>query len=250
MKMRALKKIKQIKIKPLEKVILRLNFSEDFNLKISKAGFLAEQLNNFFPKEPNLVLLPLLKPGLVIDIPPMGPLRFNDDTQNSIEFGKNYLIFIFNEYYNWDELINKILQILSVLIEILELKHIIEIQLTYKDIFILPKQDFRFKDYFTLSVKIPENWDILPHDMIIGIVPYQKDNIKIILRLRNAKVDSEEDLGFSFETVYINRDTLIDLKDNDLKKVLTYAHDFLEQYFIELLTEEYQNKLGIEIEFD
>lgn len=246
--MRILKKIIKIRDVPLEKVILRLIFSEDFNLTISETGALSKELKSFYPREPNLVLFPLLKPGQTIDLPPMGPLRFNDDNQNSIEFGKNYLMFSFNEYYDWKQLIDKILDIMSVLIDILNLKQIIELQFTYIDNFIVPKENFRFRDYFNLNFNIPDNWDILPHDIFVGIVPYEKDNIKVVLRFRSFKTENKDELGFSFETVYIHRKAFINLEEINLKNTLTNAHDWMEQYFIELLTEEYRNKLGMEIE--
>ena len=248
--MRVLKKIITIKNIPLEKVVLRLEFSDDFDLTVGVAGILSQKLKEYFPREPNLVLLPILKTGQQIDLPPMGPLRFFDENQNAIEFGKNYVNFIFKEYDNWSSLLSKILIILSILIETLNLKQLQTIHLTYNDIFSIPKQDFRFKDYFTLNLNIPQNWDVLPHDIIIGIVPYQKENIKIILRLRNAKGKTPDDYGFSFETVYINRNALLDVKKANLNDALTYAHDYLEQYFIELITEDFKERLGMEIKND
>lgn len=245
--MRVLKKIIKIREVPLDRVKLRLIFSKDFNLNISKAGILSRELKDFYPREPNLVLLPLLKPGQEIDLPPMGTLRFSNDVQNSIEFGKNFLIFIFTEYYDWNQLKNKILEIISRLIKSLDLKQIIQLEFTYIDKFILQREDFRFKDYFTLNFNIPENWDILPHDIFVGIVPYQEDNIKIILRLRNLNVKNKEELGFTLETVYIHRKAFINLEEGKLESILTNAHDWMEQYFIEFLTEEYKNKLGMEI---
>lgn len=245
-----MKKIIKIKDIPLEKVVLRLEFSEDFDLTVGGAGILSQKLKEYFPREPNLVLLPILKVGQQIDLPPMGPLRFFDENQNAIEFGKNYVIFIFEEYDDWTSLLSKILTILSILIEILNLKQLQTLDLTYKDIFSIPKQDFRFKDYFTLNSNTPKTWDVLPHDMIIGIVPYQNNNIKIILRLRHAKGKTPDDYGFSFEAVYINRNALLDIKKADLNNVLTLAHDYLEQYFIELITEDFKERLGMEIKND
>lgn len=245
--MRVMKKIIKIKEIPLEKVVLRLEFSEDFDLSIGDAGVLSQKLKEFYPREPNLVLLPILKAGQQIDLPPMGPLRFFDENQNAIEFGKNYVIFIFEEYGDWESLITKILKILSILVEILNLKQILALNLTYNDIFSIPKQNFRFKDYFTLNLKIPNNWDVLPHDLIIGIVPYQRKNIKIVLRLRNAKGKTSDDYGFSFEAIYIHRNVLFDIKKADLNKILTNAHDYLEQYFIELITDDFKESLGLEI---
>ena len=246
--MRVLKKIIKIKEIPLEKVALRLEFSEDFDLTIGRAGILSQKLKTYYPREPNLVLLPILRPGQKIDFPPMGTLRFFDENQNAIEFGKNYVMFIFEEYDDWPSLLSKILEILSILTEILHLKQLQTLHLTYIDVFSIPKQDFRFRDYFTLYLNRPINWDVAPHDINLGIVPYHKKNLKIILRLRNTEGKTPDDYGFSFETIYIHRNALLDLAKTDLSKVFTSAHDCLEQYFIELITEELKIRIGMEIE--
>ena len=68
--------------------------------------------------------------------------------------------------------------------------------------------------------------------------------------MRNAKGKKPEDYGFSLETIFIHRNALFDIKKADLNTILTNAHDYLEQYFIELITEEFKEKLGMEIKND
>ncbi|MFX1295483.1 MAG: TIGR04255 family protein [Promethearchaeota archaeon] len=246
-----MKKIKKIRNPPLERVVLQLDFSEDFSLNLSKAGEIPNKVAEFYNREPYLVLLPIIAPGQAIEIPPMGPLRFSDqENKNWLEIGKKHIIFTFKKYIDWPWLLERILNIIFILKEILEFKSIDNTFLTYINKFNFQKDGFDFDKFFTVFLKKPGNWEILPHDIFIGILPIDEDNEKIILRLKSLKdiKKTDEILQFTSEIVYLNRGVLIPVKKDKLKIYLTHAHDQIINYFIEFLTQEHHKILGLEIE--
>lgn len=242
----SMKRILRIKKPPLDRIIIRILFSEDLRLNVSISGEIAKKIKDSYPNEPNLVLLPILRPGMKIDLPPMGPLKFTDEKNfNWIEIGKDYIIFTFTEYFNWAEVLEKSINIIFILKENLDLKEVIDVQMKYVDKFIFLKEDFRFKDNFTINFDKPEILKILPHDFFIGIVPHEDDNKKLVLRLKG--IEEGNNLKYNLETEFISKNLKLEIEKEDLANYLTEAHDLIEQYFIEFLTEDLRNKIGMEL---
>lgn len=248
-----MKKIKRItKTPPLDRVALQLIFYKNFELSLTKAAVLAKNIQIPYEHEPNLALLPILKRGQTVDIPSLGYLRFSDkDGKKLLDIGREHITFTYTTYSTWENLLKELIGVLKVLKESLDLTNIKDIYLTYFDKFIIPNDlRFNFKDYFTVTIKNPEDWDLLPHDIFIGVLPYEINKTKLVLRLRSLPEvkKSSEDLKYILETSYIDREVNILVVENELERYLNDAHKLIEHYFIEFLTEEYLNKLGIEIE--
>jgi len=243
-----MKKILAVKKEaPLESVNIKVHFSKELWLDVSKAGKLAEMLKPYYVQEPNLVLLPLLKIGQTIDIPVLHNLRFLDEQGlNWLELGKDFIIFNSKKYSFWTDYLEIILNSIIIFKEITGISEILDIHMTYIDTFRFPKEDFKLNDYFSLSIKIPEDWKIKPHDFFIGIVPYEDKNRKIILRLKGTT--DKDDLLYRLETVSIGTDLKIPIEKEKLSNYLSETHDIIEHYFIEYLTEEFLSKLGIIIQ--
>jgi len=235
---------------PLERVILEFSFEEEFQLKLSKAAELSKQLDPY-NQEPNLVLLPRLIQGQRIDFPPMGYLKFSDEkNMNWIEIGKDLFKFTFKEYPSWSVLIEKLIEKFFILKDILGFKSLKELYITYIDKFTIPSDGFLFEKYFSVALTKPSNWKIYPHDIFIGITPFEEDNgEKIIIRLRtppNVQKDADN-YEFRLETVFLNRNLAVPLEKEELKDYLTSAHDQINKYFVEFLTPEHHKFIGLEI---
>ncbi len=246
-----MKKITNIRIAPLEQVVLLLEFEKSMNINLTKAGIIPGILKENFQKEPNFVLLPLLAPGQTVELPALGPLRFhNEENDQTIELGKNYIRFIFKKYHDWSTVLPIFVNSILKLKDILELEIIKHINLTYIDRFTLPRDGFTFKRYFTIHLNTPEDWEILPHDIFIGVLLSQDENEKIIVRLRSLReVEPESsELKYDIETVFIDREIGLKVEAEELNKYLTYAHDKIEQYFIDFLTQELRDKIGMKID--
>jgi len=237
---------------PLERVILEFYFNDEFNLNLTDAAKIAQNVTQF-KREPNLVLLPKLLPNETIEFPAMGRLKFSDEeNKNWLEIGKDHILFIFSEYTRWKELIFNLIENLFKLKEILKFKTLKEIRISYIDKFTFKSEDFLFEKYFTISLNKPGNWKIYPHDIFIGILPYEEENKKLIMRLRslpNIKKDSDE-FEFQLESILIDRNVNLIIEKEKLIDYLTNAHDLIITHFVEILTEEHQKKMRLELDGD
>lgn len=239
------KKITHFYKKTLNKFVVTLNFSNDFIVNIKEIGKIAENIDEFYPIVPRIALMP--KIGEQISF---GPLFFydNDAKTSSVQIGRNSIAFVFNEYDSWEKEMGKILKVLHEINQIINLPKLILINLTYIDYFKIPTINFDLSKYFTVPIKPTNDWDIKYHDFFLGIVPFEdqsdKEIKKVVLRLRGIGKENEN-YKFSLESVFIMRNLSIQIEEELFKIYLNDAHDLIETFFIEFLTQEYQEKLEL-----
>lgn len=233
----------------LNKFVININFNEDFkSLDVNDLAHVATEIKNEYPVAPKFLLMP--KPGETVDL---GPLRFenkiSEEKINSLQIGRNFLVFIFEKYDSWDVELSKILNVINNTKNILEFSEINRIQLNYIDNFSFPIENFNFSRYFAAPINFTNNWEIKYHDFFLGIVPYeeinQNEKSKVVMRLRGVGIQ-DNNYKFTLETVFIMRNLNLDV--SILQSYLEKAHDIIETYFIEFLTPEYQEELGLKYE--
>ena len=243
-------KIDHIVIPPLKKVIIELSFENDIELKVSDISGITAALEEHYSVEPNLLLLPRIIPGQEIKFPIGGDLRYSDaENEKILRIGKDFLVFTYTKYDNWEILRAQLIKSLMSITNTLNLKEISEVKITYINEFKIKKDPvFIFKDNFNITTDIPKRWDLHYHDFFLGIVPFENDEKKIVLRLRGVGL-KDENFVFVLETSFISKNLTLRMEGETLKQYLTMAHDEIEIYFIELLEgTELKKQIGMFLE--
>ncbi len=246
-----MKKILDFDKKTLERFIVSLTYeSEILGIEIEKLALLSERVSEHYPQKPLLGLLKRRPTKIQI-----GNLIFKDENNiNFVEIGQDFLIFTFNQYNKWKRELTKIIKVFEALIDAFVMPNITKIVLTYIDVFKIPIDGFNYNEYFSIpNFENDIGWDIKYHDIFIGIVPYEEsldiEKRKITLRLRSRGiVDNNYVLGL--EIVGSVDELSMIPQPYILKEHLDDCHDRTEDYFITFLTQEYRDKLGLEISDD
>lgn len=230
----------------LDQFVVNINFREDFKrLDLNDLTLISKEINEEYPIVPKFLLMP--KPGETVNL---GPLRFekkiSNEEINSLQIGRNFLIFIFQKYDAWNVELNKILKVIDKISKILDFSEISRIQLNYIDNFRFQIENFDFSRYFATPIEFTNKWEIKYNDFFLGIVPYEEVNqnkkSKIVMRLRGVGIRDNK-YNFTLETVFIMRD--LNLETSILPSYLESAHEIIETHFIEFLTQEYKDELGL-----
>ncbi len=213
------------------------------DLNITDLSEISKKLKEIYPNSPKIMLVPRqgeINFGL-------GPIRFLDkDNKNGFELGKDFLVFGFSNYDVWQREIERILKTLRILNKIIKIPAISGINLIYVDLFSIQKEGFNFKKYFTVSIETPDNWDIKYNDITFGIKAFEsmEDHQKIILRFKSLP-ERDEFYKFQIESIFINGNLDININSDELEMKLNNAHNMIVTYFIEFLTEDYKEELGL-----
>ena len=216
-----------------------------FGIEIDKIKPLSEKINKFYPDNPILGLLKRRPSQINI-----GTLTFKDEKKiNLVEIGQDFLSFIFNQYEKWETELSKIIHVFTALTESVKTPKIIKIVLTYTDIFQIPVEDFQYNDFFSVpNFDNDFGWGIKFHDIYLGFVPYEEDleseKRKITFRLRSRGIQNNDHV-FGLETVGSIDNFIMDPEPNKLKEHLDRCHEKIEDYFINFLTDQYKEKLGL-----
>lgn len=237
--------IKYIRHPPLKRVILELNFTEDFQLKISDPSLIYEKIKKYFDIEPTLGLIP--PKGRKFEVH-LSTLRYSStDDKRILELGSNFIVFTFNEdYTGWDTLRDIINSILNGIDEIIKFSSINNISLTYIDEFLLSKENFRINDYFNIIISNKIN--VLFDDFHLGIVPIEEENKKVVIRLK-ARKGTESQYFFILESVFIARNIGFRVGSSEFLSLLNHAHQNIEYVFIVLLLDKkIQEQIGMIVE--
>ena len=242
------KKITRFITKSLKQFIIRLIFKEDVSmLDLKDLIKIAECIDEKYPILPKFLLMP--RPGETIDF---GPLRFENQVEeddkiktNTLQIGRNFIIFNFESYKTWEEEIIDILDVIRKINDNFKLPPISEIRMHYVDEFQINKENFNFESFYEIPINFKNNWKMSYEDFIIGIVPFEekKKKQKIVMRLKGLGVINKK-YGFSLESIFIMRNLSIEI--SDLEAHLEETHQKIEHYFIEILTDEYKKELGLE----
>lgn len=238
-------RIKYIRYPPLKRVILELNFTEDFQLKVSDTSFIYDKIKRDFEIEPTLGLIP--PKGRKFELH-LSTLRYsNEDNKRILEIGSNFIIFTFNkDYAGWDTLRDIINNSLNGLDEVFKFSSIKNIFLTYIDDFLLSKEDFRIEDYF--NIVISNKIEVLFNDFHLGIVPIEKENRKGVIRLK-ARSGEENQYLFILESVFLGRNLGYKVGSSEFLSFLDQAHQNIEKFFIDLLLDKkIQEQIGMIVE--
>jgi len=243
-------KIDYIKNPPLQKVIIEFHFPNDFALKISDASKISEALEGKYNNEPNIFLLPQITPGQEVKFPMGGNLRYSsNDNSKIINIGRNFLIFTFTKYENWELLSGQLIEILIKLHEALEIIDISKVKITYVDEFRIEKEDFKFIENFQIDIKLPGDWGLFFHDFYLGIVPFENDYKKMVLRLKGLGISEDNKYIFSLETLFISKNLEMKIEKEKITSYLNEAHELIEIYFIDLLNQtKLKEKIGMYLE--
>ncbi len=233
---------------PLKRVVLDLQFKKEIVLTVSDASTIFDNIKDTFSEEPNLFLLPPIVPGDKIEMP-MGPLRYSDENNKRIlEFSRSSIRFTFTEYNNWETLREQLLSIILPIKSIIKNEVISRVVLTYFNEFLLEVEDFVFEENFNINLSKPDSWDLKFNDIFIGIVPYEQENKKIVLRLRARGIKDNKYI-YTLETSLINRNEEILIEKSLLTSFFNEIHDLVELYFIQLIKDtNIQKIIGMSIQ--
>lgn len=239
-------RIEYIRNPPLKKVIIQFHFEKVFDLKISEVAVLYNRIQDIYNIEPNMGLVPLKGKSFEIRL---GTLRYSDEANKKFfEIGENFVIFTTIEYSRWDILRDEILGVLFKINDLLKGGEIINLFITYIDEFNIDKEDFVFGDNFTIKLLKKKNWKIDFSDFHLGLVPFNENGKKIILRIKSRE-NLPDKYRFSVETVYISRSIQIKMDIGILKQYLDSGHEKISSYFAELIyNTQLQEKIGMKIE--
>jgi len=242
-----MKKIERFLKKSLKQFVIHLIFKEDLKmLDLNDLTNFTSCIEKEYPNVPKFLLMPRL--GEPIDF---GPLRWEKTEEeggvykiNTLQLGRSFIIFKFESYKTWDVELKKILKVIENLDKNFSFPLVIEARLHYIDEFLIPYSDFNFIKYFNIGFK--EELTISKEDFVIGIVPYEdeKDGIKLkaVLRLK-ALGRQNENIRFSLESIFLIRHLSTEV--TNLESYLDEAHEKIEHYFVDFLTESFHNEIGL-----
>lgn len=241
-----MKEILSYDAKSLETFIVSLSYQKDIiGVETDKITPLSNEIGNYYPNKP---LLGLLKRRFT-EVH-LGHLRFYDEEKkNFVDVGQDFLIFVFNKYSRWSKELSKIINVFNALCNYIEVPNIIKIVLTYLDVFKLPKNDFKFNDYFTFPIfnNGPE-WDIKFYDLNIGFVPFEvkgeKEKKKTVIRIKSRPQEADN-FVFRLETVGSVDELIMPPEAPILKEYLDDCHDRIIDSFLTILTDQYKEELDL-----
>jgi uncharacterized protein (TIGR04255 family) len=216
-------------------------------LNLNDLTNIASGIENEYPDVPRFLLMP--RPGETIDL---GPLRWEKQELvegmskiNSLQLGRNFIIFNFESYKTWGVELKNILKVIKNINNNFSLPLVKETRLHYIDEFLIEHSDFDFIKYFNIG--FTEDLKISKEDFVIGFVPYEKENGEIkrkaVLRLK-ALGKQNENYKFSLESIFLIRNLSTEI--NNIESYLDDAHEKIEHYFISFLTDSYQKELGLD----
>lgn len=242
-----MKKIVKFLNKSLKQFVIHLIFKDDFKmLDLKDLASISNCINGEYPNVPKFLLMP--RPGEAIDF---GPLKWEkkEDEEgvskiNSLQLGRNFIIFNFESYKNWDIELTKILKIIENINNKFSLPLVIEARLHYIDEFLIPSDGFSFIKFFNIGFK--EELKISKEDFVIGLIPYEKEKegikSKVVLRLK-ALGKQNEKYKFSLESIFLFRNLSTEV--NNLEPYLDEGHEKIEHYFVDFLTKNYHEDIGL-----
>jgi len=243
-----MKIIKRFLKKPLKRFVIHLIFKEDFKmLDLNDLTNITRSIDNEYPIVPRFLLMP--RPGETIEF---GPLKWEKKVEeeglskiNTLQLGRRFIIFNFESYKTWNVELRNILKVIENLNNNFSLPLVIEARLHYIDEFLIQCNDFNYIKYFNIGFK--EELKISKEDFVIGIVPYEEEKegvkYKAILRLK-ALGKQNENYKFSLESIFIIRNLSTEVAN--LESYLDEAHEKIEHYFVDFLTESFHKEIGLD----
>ena len=242
-----MKKIERFLKKSLKKFVIHLIFKEDLKmLDLNDLSNIASCIDTEYPNVPRFLLMP--RPGEPIDF---GPLKWEKTEEedgvskiNTLQLGRNFIIFNFESYKTWDVELKKILNVIENINKSFSLPLVREARLHYIDEFLIPCDNFNFIKYFNIGFK--EDLKISKEDFVIGFVPYEEERDgkkrKAVLRLK-ALGKQNENYKFSLESIFLIRNLSTEV--TNLESYLDEAHEKIEHYFVDFLTESFHEVIGL-----
>lgn len=245
-----MKSIKYFGKKTLESLSISLTYEDNLpGIELEKVYPFAKSIEDVFPIKPKLGLLK--RRFSTIELVPF--TFYNENKKNRVEFGQDFLVFIFQEYLKWEKELPKVLSVFQALGDNLDLPNISKIVMTYIDKFTILREGFQYNNYFTMpNFDFDHEWEIKFHDANLGFVPFEEpsENMKekVVLRFKSLQQNHDDEFfNFKLETVGSIDEFSMEPRTDKLESYLNDCHDRVEDYFINFLTEEYRKSLELEI---
>lgn len=238
-----------IKYPPLKNFRIDFGFKKPEELSFNRMAKVEEVLKKDYSISPNINLIeyPFDTPKPVNLPIQIGPIKFlNEEKTRQIQFYSDGLIFIFTEYTSWIEIRDKIIEILLSICKILGIGGISQFRMEYIDEFYISENNFELKKFFNLNVNHPAIWNIDYRDYHTGIKIHTNNEDKFIIRLRGLPSKKEEHFFFRLENIFVKKEGF-DLDSANLVENLDKIHDEMDEHFLNILTEDHKNNLGVVI---
>lgn len=234
---------------PLKTFRIDFKFKKPERITFDMMAKVENLIKRDYPSAPNLDIIEYpydiqIKAKVPIQI---GPIRFvNKEKNGQVQFFSDGLIFIFTEYTHWNDIKENIIDVVLESCRILKLDNIEQFRVEYNNEFSFDKRNFDLSKYFNLNINTPVKWDIDFNDIHIGMkINTQKDD-KFIIRLRGLPNKDNESYLFRSESIYIIKKKISTDEKLILLRELDKVHDVIIDYFLDIMSEDLKQILGVE----